>query len=35
MLFKKEKLKFIKHWNAYNCTELWGEDYKNIEKEFN
>ena len=35
MLFKKEKLKFIKHWNAYNGTEIWGEDDKNIEKEFN
>ena len=35
MMFKKEKLKFIKHWNAYNGTEIWGEDDKNIEKEFN
>ena len=35
MLFKKEKLKLIKRWNAYNGTEIWGEDDKNIEEEFN
>jgi hypothetical protein len=35
MLFKKEKLKLIKRWNAYNGTEIWGEDDKNIEGEFN
>jgi hypothetical protein len=35
MMFKKEKLEFIRCWNALNGTEIWGEDDKNVEEEFN